>query len=141
MKRQTSRPSRKSSPDSTVSAGAAAGITSIPLKLISTLSSPLYSTPLSSFCHIHTHPSPSSLSLSLSLHHMSNCLPVKLTGCLIPHGKRQEEEEDEEEVGLADQGDYENGGRSPICLLINRQQRGAAEGADRRAPKKQLTEK
>lgn len=29
---------------------------------------------------------------------MSNCLPVKLTGCLIPHGKRQEEEEEEEGV-------------------------------------------
>lgn len=43
---------------------------------------------------------------------MSNCLSVKLTGCLIPHGNRKGR-------GGVDQRDYRYGGRSQICLLNN----------------------
>lgn len=43
--------------------------------------------------HTHTHIISHHASLSLSLHHMSNCLSVKLKGCLIPHGNRKRERE------------------------------------------------
>lgn len=61
-----------------------------PSTLISTsLIPPFFHSFIFSLSLTHTN---TSLSISISLHHMSNSLPVKLTGCLIPHGKRQEEE-------------------------------------------------